>query len=86
MHKGYPESKDTTPVKVQGIFAFRNGSAAVRDRNRMTGQSSPATVTATLCSQYVFKMAVSIQNPASNSISSRERRNCFLFLFTAKML
>jgi hypothetical protein len=30
----------------------------------MTGQSSPATVTATLCSQCVFKMAVSIQNPA----------------------
>jgi hypothetical protein len=30
----------------------------------MTGQSSPATVTATSCSQCVFKMAVSIQNPA----------------------
>jgi hypothetical protein len=29
----------------------------------MTGQSSPATVTATLCLQYVFKMVVSIQNP-----------------------
>jgi hypothetical protein len=30
----------------------------------MTGLSSPATVTATLCSQCVFKMAVSIHNPA----------------------
>jgi hypothetical protein len=30
----------------------------------MTGQSSLATVTATLCLQCVFKMAVSIQNPA----------------------
>jgi hypothetical protein len=30
----------------------------------MIEQSSPATVTATLCSQYVFKMAVSIQNLA----------------------
>jgi hypothetical protein len=30
----------------------------------MTGQSSSATVTATLCSQCVFKVAVSIQNPA----------------------
>jgi hypothetical protein len=28
----------------------------------MTGQSSPATVTATLCLQCVFKMAVLIQN------------------------
>jgi hypothetical protein len=36
----------------------------VGDRNRVTGQSSSATVTATLCSHYVFKMAVSIQNPA----------------------
>jgi hypothetical protein len=30
----------------------------------MTGQSSPTTVTATLCSQCAFKIAVSIQNPA----------------------
>jgi hypothetical protein len=30
----------------------------------MTGQILRATVTATLCSQCVFKMAVSIQNPA----------------------
>jgi hypothetical protein len=30
----------------------------------MTGLSSPATVTATLRSQFVFKMAVSIQNLA----------------------
>jgi hypothetical protein len=30
----------------------------------MTGQSSPATVTGTLCSQCVFKLAVSIENPA----------------------
>jgi hypothetical protein len=30
----------------------------------MTGLSSPVTVTATLCWQCVFKMAVSIQNPA----------------------
>jgi cytochrome c-type biogenesis protein CcmH/NrfF len=30
----------------------------------MTGRSSPATVTATLCSQFVFKMAASNQNPA----------------------
>jgi hypothetical protein len=32
----------------------------------MTGQSSPATVTATLCSQCGFKMAVSIQIPADS--------------------
>jgi hypothetical protein len=30
----------------------------------MTGLSSPATVTATLCLQCVFKMAMSIQSPA----------------------
>jgi hypothetical protein len=30
----------------------------------MTGQISPATVTATLCSQCAFKMVMSIQNPA----------------------
>jgi hypothetical protein len=30
----------------------------------MTGQSSPITEMATLCSQCVFKMAVLIQNPA----------------------
>ena len=32
----------------------------------MTGQSLPATVTATSCSQCVFKMTVSIQNPAKS--------------------
>jgi hypothetical protein len=49
---------------MRGIFFFRNGSAAMRDRKRVIGQSSLATVTAMLCSQYAFKMAVSIQNPA----------------------
>jgi hypothetical protein len=34
----------------------------------MTGQSSSAAVTATLCSQCVFKMAVSIQNPAKYQV------------------
>jgi hypothetical protein len=34
----------------------------------MTGLSSPATVTATLCSQCVFKMVVSIQNPVKCEI------------------
>jgi hypothetical protein len=35
----------------------------------MAGQSSPATVTATLRSQCVcFKMAVSIQNPAKGEV------------------
>jgi hypothetical protein len=33
----YPESKDASPVKMQGFF-FRNGSFAVRDMNRMTSR------------------------------------------------
>jgi hypothetical protein len=36
----------------------------------MAGQSSPATVTATLCWQYVFKMAVLIQNPTKCEVCS----------------
>jgi hypothetical protein len=62
--------RDIGKVKIQvqlnckeNIFFFRNGSAAISDRNRMTGQSSLATVMATLCLQCVFKMAMSIQNP-----------------------
>jgi hypothetical protein len=34
----------------------------------MTGQNSPATLTATFCSQYVFKMAVLIQNPTKGEV------------------
>jgi hypothetical protein len=67
IYKGYPESKDTGPIKVQGTYFFfspMNGSAAMLDRNCITGQSLLATVTVSLCSQYVFKMVVSIQNPA----------------------
>jgi hypothetical protein len=64
----------------------------------MTGQSSPATVTATLCSQYVFKMAVSIQNPAKCEVravirflhpkreTAAEIHRQLFYLFTAKML
>jgi hypothetical protein len=53
---------------MQEDFFFRNGSAAVWDRNRMTEQSSPATVTATLYSQCVFKMAVSMPNTAKYEV------------------
>jgi hypothetical protein len=34
----------------------------------MIGLNSPATVTATFCSQCVFKMATSIQNPAKYEV------------------
>jgi hypothetical protein len=69
-YEGYPESKDARLVKMQGIlFFFQKWQCCrVRDRNRMTGQNTPATVTATLCSHYVFKMAVSIRNPAECEI------------------
>jgi hypothetical protein len=76
VYEGYSESKDTSPVIMQGIFFFRNGSAAMGDRNHMTGQSSPATVTATLCSQCVFKMAMSIQNPAKSEVHTVIRFLC----------
>jgi hypothetical protein len=63
----------------------------------MTGQSSLATVTATLCSHYVFKMAASIQNPAECEIRAVIRFlhakgetaaeiHRQLLLFTEKML
>jgi hypothetical protein len=28
-YEGYPESKDTSPVKMQGAYFFRNGSVAM---------------------------------------------------------
>jgi hypothetical protein len=63
----------------------------------MTGQSPPATVMATLCWQYVFKMSVSIKNPAKCEVRAVIRFLhakgetaaefiAILFLFTAKML
>jgi hypothetical protein len=48
---------------MQGFF-FSEMAVLPCDRNFMTGQNSPTTFTATLCSQCVFKMALSIDNPA----------------------
>jgi hypothetical protein len=66
-YKGYPEIKDTSAVKMQGTFFFfflqKWQYCRVREEPYDRAEL-PTTVTATLCSQCVFKMAESIRNPA----------------------
>jgi hypothetical protein len=57
------ESKDTSPVKMQGIFFSEMAVLPCEIGTVLQGRVH-RPVTATLCSQCVFKMAVSIQNPA----------------------